>query len=498
MNGAILSLADYQAIRPELVLVMFGLALLLIDRLLRAREKYWNAITALVGLGFSGVQLARFWTSLPGDHVITAFAAGFTLDAFSLYFKFIVVLAAAVAVLISAKYLDIERAHSGTYYALLLFCAAGMMLLVSSTDLIVLFLALELVAACQYLLAGFLRANRRSNEAGLKFFLLGAFASALLLYGMSLLYGVTGATNFSLIQQHLAHQSGNHAIVWIAAAIVLAGLYFKLGAVPFHQWAPDVYEGAPTSVTALISVGPLATSLAVLVRFLLAGSPSMRAEWRALTIGVAAASLVLGNLAALTQTNIKRFFGYSTISHAGYLLLGIVAALTQRGASPDTSRDGLTAILVYVAVYAFMSLGFVAVIIVLRRRTLAGDEIDDLAGLTARSPGYAALLLAFLLSLSGIPPTAGFVGKFFIFRALVATAHAKLAFLGVFFAVVAAYCYFRIAVVMFTKKAPDGIPLAVGPGISVALALTLGLTVAVGIYPQPMIDMAQTAVQSLF
>jgi NADH-quinone oxidoreductase subunit N len=272
---------------------------------------------------------------------------------------------------------------------------------------------------------------------------------------------------------------------------LLAGIYFKIAAVPFHQWTPDVYEGAPTSITAFISVAPKVASFAFFIRILIVGLWPMRAEWQLLTIGVAIATMTLGNFAAITQTNIKRFFGYSTISHVGYLLLGLVAAA-------DGNREGLTAIVIYLLVYAFMNLGAFAVIIVMRRKDLIGDEIDDLAGLMSRAPGLAILMLIFLLSLAGIPPTAGFIGKYFIFLSLVETGHYYLAVLAVAYAVVALYYYFRIVVAMFMKKAPDTVPLATGPGLTVALSVALAMTLLIGIYPQPFILWAREAVRPFF
>jgi NADH-quinone oxidoreductase subunit N len=484
--------ADYAAITPEIVLTMFGLGILLIDFLIQEkRDKYLNAVTALIGLGMAGVQLVRFWrgTLVPIPH--SGFGGAFTLDSFALYFKLIIVIATALVVLISVKYLEIEEAHFGEYYALLLFSAVGMMFMASGRDLIVLFIALELMALCEYVLTGFLRGSRRSNEAAMKFFLLGAFSSGLLLYGMSLLYGIGNSTNLAVIAGRLADRPSPDPLSWMAMITLLAGLFFKVAAVPFHQWTPDAYEGAPTSITAFISVAPKAASFALLLRILLVGIWPLRAEWQMLTIGVAVATMTLGNLAAITQTNIKRFFGYSTISHVGYLLLGLVAAA-------DGNKEGVTAVAIYLLVYSFMNLGAFAVIIMMRRKNLLGDEIDDLSGLMTRAPGSAILMLIFLLSLAGIPPTAGFIGKYFIFLALIQTRHYVLAVLAVAFAVVALYYYFRIVVAMFMKNPPDTVPLATSPGLAVALGVTLGMTLLVGIYPQPFIVLAREVVRPFF
>jgi NADH-quinone oxidoreductase subunit N len=484
--------ADYAAITPEIVLTLFGLGILLIDFLIREkRDKYLNAVAALIGLGMASVQLVRFWRGALLPLPYSGFGGAFTLDSFAIYFKLIVLIATALVVLISIKYLEIEEAHLGEYYALLMFSGVGMMFMASGRDLIILFVSLEVMALCEYVLTGFLRGSRRSNEAAMKFFLLGAFSSGLLLYGMSLLYGIGNSTNLAVIAGRLADRPSPDPLSWMAMITLLAGLFFKVAAVPFHQWTPDAYEGAPTSITAFISVAPKAASFAILLRILLVGIWPLRTEWQMLTIGVAVATLVVGNLAAITQTNIKRFFGYSTISHVGYLLLGLVAVA-------DEDPEGLTAIVIYLLVYCFMNLGAFAVIIMMRRRNLIGEEIADLAGLMGRAPGVAILMLIFLLSLAGIPPTAGFIGKYFILLALIQTRHYLLALLAVAFAVVALYYYFRIVVAMFMKKAPDAVPLATSPGVAVALGVTLAATLGVGICPQPFIVLAREVIRPFF
>jgi len=489
--GAFFKPEDYQAIKPEILLSIFGLAILVLDFMLEKRDKYLNAVAALIGLGFAAVQLGMFWPILKGGGHFEGFSGSFTLDTFAIYLKFLIVIATGLAVLISAKYLEIEGAHYGEYYALLVFSAVGMMFLASGTDLIVLFVALEVMALCEYVLTGFLRGSRRSNEAAVKFFLLGAFSSGLLLYGMSILYGIGGSTNLAVIMGRLSERSPTDLLSWVAMITLMAGLFFKVAAVPFHQWTPDAYEGAPTSITAFISVAPKVASFAIFLRLLLSCIWPLRVQWQLLMVGVAVATMTLGNLAAITQTNIKRFFGYSTISHVGYLLLGVITAA-------DGSETGLQAVFIYLLVYAFMNLGAFAVIIVMRRKDLIGDEIDDLSGLMSRSPGMAIMMLIFLLSLAGIPPTAGFIGKYFIFLSLIETHHYILAVLAVGYAVVALYYYLRIVIAMFMKRALDTVPLATGPGLSVALGLSLGVTLLLGIYPQPLIVIAREAIRPFF
>jgi NADH-quinone oxidoreductase subunit N len=487
---------DYVILKPEILLAMFGLAILIFDFFLDKPHKHWNAVTALIGVGFAGLQVLLLWRMAlahPGMIPYPGFGGRFTLDAFAIYLQLIILAAAAIVILISVKYLEIEEAHYGEYYALLMFAAVGMMTLASGTDLIVLFMGVELMALSEYVLTGFLRNSRRSNEAAVKFFLLGAFSSGLLLYGMSLLYGIGGSTKLAVISRRLSDRPLGDPLSWIAMITLLAGLYFKIAAVPFHQWTPDAYEGAPTSITAFLSVGPKVASFAFFLRILLGCLWPLRLEWQALTIGVAVATLTLGNLAAITQTNIKRFFGYSTISHVGYLLLGVVAV-----GNGEAGRDGLTAVLIYLLVYAFMNLGAFGVIIMLRRKGMVGDEIEDFAGLMSRAPVPAVLMVIFLFSLAGIPPTAGFIGKYYIFLALIETRHYTLAVLAVAYAVVALYYYLRIVAVMFMKEARDTVPLASGPGLRLALAVTLSLTLIIGIYPEPFILMARQAIRPFF
>ncbi len=495
MASVFLNAADYQSVKPEILLTLFGLAVLLFDYLLDKRDKYLNAVLALIGLGFALLQFAIFWFRhfSQGGPAYLGFDGTFAFDTFAVVVQTLIVVATAIVVLISIKYLDIEEVNQGEYYALLLFAAVGMMFMVSGMDLIVLFIALEVMALCEYVLAGFLRGNRRSNEAAVKFFLLGAFSSGLLLFGMSLLYGIGGSTKLKMIAERLAERPPSDPLSWIALITLLAGMFFKIAAVPFHQWTPDTYEGAPTSITAFISVAPKIASFAFIIRILFMGLWPLHLQWQALTIGVAIATMTLGNLAAITQDNIKRFFGYSAIAHVGYLLLGLVAA-----GDRDGNATGLRAIVIYLIVYTFMNLGAFAVIIMMRRKEIIGDEITDLTGLLSRAPTLALLMLVFLLSLAGIPPTAGFIGKYFVFLALVETGHYYLAVLGVVYAVVALYYYFRIVVVMFMQKPLDEVPYATSLGLSVAVGATAAMTLLIGIYPQPIIDIAREAIRPFF
>ncbi len=395
------------------------------------------------------------------------------------------------------KYLEIEREQEGEYYALLLLSCVGMMLMASGTDLIVLFLGLETMALSFYVLTGFLRREKRSNEAALKYVLLGAFSSGILAYGFSLLYGLSAfsqshmrpSTNIGQIgaalYDRLRLSVGSGSPDWLAIlafVTILAGLFFKIGAVPFHQWAPDVYEGAPTPISAYVSVASKTASFALLLRLIFVFG-STHVAWMYLIAGVAVASLTWGNLAALTQTNVKRLLAYSSISHVGYILLGLVAG----------NRTALTGIAYYLLSYVFMTAGAFAVIIVLRQKGIIGEELDDLNGLYQRSPAAALLLLIFMLSLAGIPPTAGFMGKYFIFLSLIESHHPVLAVFAVLYIVPALYYYFRIVVHAWLKQPGEAPRPIMTSAQAVALGVAVFVTLAAGLYPEPFTRLAQYA-----
>jgi len=403
------------------------------------------------------------------------------VDGFALFFNWIFVAATLLVAITSYRYLETENEHHGEYYGLMLLAQCGMFFLATGTDLVTLFIGLELMALCFYVMVGFLRAEKRSNEAAMKYLLLGAFSSGLMLYGFSLLYGLSGSTKLTEITEALSSRDPWDPIVFLAMATTAAGLLFKISAVPFHMWAPDVYEGAPTTVTSYLAVASKAASFAFLIRIFTGPLAFSRETWEPLLIAVAVLSMTVGNIAAITQSNVKRLLAYSSISHAGYILLGLIAG-------NDTGLHGMA---VYILVYAFMTLGAFVVVVALRREELIGEDVEDMAGLMHKSPGYAVLMLVFLLSLAGIPPTAGFIGKFYIFRSLIETEHYLLAVLAAVYVAVAIYYYFRIVRSMFVSDAAETPPLASSLGVRVALVVTGVLTLGIGIYPEPFLRMAQ-------
>lgn len=478
--------SDFAIIVPHLQLTLFALAILLTDFLLEEKQKYMNAVFALLGVVFAGIQLFRLRRLATIE--LTAFSDSLIVDRFFLYFSFLFLIATALVILMSMRYLEIEAAHHGEYYALMLFANVGMMFMAGGLDLITLFIGLELMAISFYIMVGFLREDRRSNEAAIKYLLLGAFSSGILVYGMSLLYGISGSTNLFQIADAVARRPANDPIVFLAMITIAAGMFFKVAAVPFHQWAPDVYEGAPTTITAYVSVASKAASFAMLLRLFLVPLMPARVNWEPLLIGVAVATMTVGNLAAITQSNIKRLLAYSSIGHVGYILLGLVAG----------NEMGLKGISIYILVYLFMTVGAFAVVVAMRRKEIVGDEIDDFAGLFLKNPWPAALMIVFLLSLAGIPPTAGFLGKYFIFAALIEAKRYWLAVIAVLYVAVALYYYFRIVVSMFMTEPREPGKLVLAPGLSVTLAVTSILTLVAGIYPDPFIRFAEYSLLAPF
>ncbi len=339
-----------------------------------------------------------------------------------------------------------------------------------------------------YILAGFLRGDRRSNEGALKYLLLGAFSSGILAYGFSIMYGMTGSTNLRVITAEFIRRAGSGVdlLVVLSVTTVAAGLFFKIAAVPFHQWAPDVYEGAPTTITAYISVASKTASFALLLRLFQTAFWPARPSWTLLLAGVAVASMTLGNLAAITQSNIKRLLAYSSISHVGYVLLGLVAAAT----GPQVNVTGLKAVAFYLFAYAFMNIGAFAIVIVLRRQGLIGDDLEDLNGLIQRSPSAAVLLLIFMLSLAGVPPTAGFVGKYYIFLSLIETGHYYLAIFAVLYIIPAVYYYFRIVMHAWMRESTDPVRPVISPAQALALTVTVFVSLVAGLYPEPFVRLA--------
>ena len=475
---------DHNSILPAMMLVLFGCAILLFDFWVFPDPRHRKYLLIFVVLGeiFTGYSLYQQSIQLQSGP-LTGFHGAVTVDGSALFFNWIFVIAAMLVAIVSYKYLENAGEHHGEYYSLILFAQCGMYFLATGTDLVTLFIGLELMALCFYVMVGFLRSDKRSNEAAIKYLLLGAFSTGFLVYGFSILYGLADSTNLMSIVAAISAKPAWDPVVFLALATTAVGLLFKISAAPFHMWAPDAYEGAPTTVTAYLSVASKAASIAFLLRLFygpLAPFASTRQVWEPLMSVIAVLTLTLGNLAAINQTNIKRLLAYSSISHAGYMLLGLIAG-------NDTGINGIT---VYVMVYTFMNLGAFLVIVAMRRQGIIGEDLEDLSGLMRKSPGYAVLMLIFMLSLAGIPPTAGFLGKYYIFLALIQTHHYTLAVIATLYVAVAIYYYFKIVRTMFVGEVTEKAPLATSFGMRVALGVTGLMTLAIGIYPQPFLQLA--------
>jgi NADH-quinone oxidoreductase subunit N len=481
------SSTDHFVLVPAVMLALFGCAILLFDFVVfpDPRQRKYLLFFLVLGEGFAGFGLWNQQSHLLADGVTeyTAFHGALVADGFSIFFNWIFIAATVIVAIVSYKYLEIEGEHHAEYYSLMMFAQCGMFFLAAGTDLVTLFIGLELMALSFYVMVGFLRTSKRSNEAAMKYLLLGAFSSGFLAYGFSVMYGISGSTKLAEIAAAVAARGPFDPLVLLALATTSVGLLFKISAVPFHMWAPDAYEGAPTTVTAYLSVASKAASIAFLLRIFLGPLASARDAWEPILAFVAVATMTIGNLAAINQSNIKRLLAYSSISHAGYMLLGLIAG----------NDTGIKGIAVYVMVYTFMNLGAFLVLVALRRKGIVGEDLDDIAGLMHKSPGYALLMLIFLLSLAGIPPTAGFLGKYYIFLSLIETHHYTLAVIATLYVAVAIYYYFRIVRSMFVRDLTEPAPLSTSFGLRVALAVSAILTLGIGIYPEPFLRLAGTS-----
>ncbi|MBI4468475.1 MAG: NADH-quinone oxidoreductase subunit N [Acidobacteria bacterium] len=484
---------------PEVLLTAFACFVLVLESTVKAEQRRWSAYASLGGIAASAVSLVQMYVQFK-DTRVTGFYEMYVIDPFALAFKGIFLLTAGMAVVLSIQFLDVEHEQRGEYYALILFATTGMMFMASGADLLSIFISFELSAVAVYVLVAYFKADRKSNEASMKYFLLGVFASGLFLYGISLIYGLTGETNLSRIAAALATTQDIQSFGFLAffgMALIACGLFFKVAAAPFHMWCPDAYEGAPSAVTAFMSVGAKAAAFAIFVRIFAAGLGALRGApteggmgWAVLVAVVAALTMTWGNLAALTQSNAKRLMAYSSISHAGFLLLGLVAG----------NATGYQGMIVYLLVYVFMNLGAWGVLIALRRGKIAGDQVDSFNGLMRTHPVMAVMMTVFMLSLAGIPPTAGFIGKYLLFAGLIETGErwwTILAVVAVLNTVISLYYYARFIKAMFTAEATEREPLAASRGMRAALIVATIMVGIIGIYPAPFLKYARVAASGL-
>ena len=473
------SLNDYIRILPELVLTIFGMLIMIVDPLLPEESpKKPLGVIAMIG-----TLAALGATVYQTGHYGSAFYNTISVDTFSVFFHFVVLLIALVVILTSFEYLEVQRIRSGEYYGLILFGTVGMMLMSSAVELVLIFIALEISSISTYILAGMRRRAAESAESSLKYFLLGSFATAFFLYGVALVFGATDTTNVYVIAKHLQGQSTT--LTYLAVGLMFVGLGFKVASAPFHVWTPDVYEGSPAPVVALMSTGPKAAAFAVLLRVLFATEAP---GWFWMVWLSAVLSMTLGNIGALVQQNVKRLLAYSSIAHAGYLLVAFAAA----------KELGISAAIFYAASYAAMNVGAFAVVSHLASTDEKYTTLSDYAGLGRRSPVLAAILTIFLLSLIGIPVTGGFFAKFYVFSAALKSNLVGLTIIGVINSAIAAYYYLRIIVYMYMRDERVDTPVARVPaGLGIALAISLVATIYLGVLPGRVLDYAIHSAQDL-
>jgi NADH-quinone oxidoreductase subunit N len=471
--------AEYFRILPEIILTLAGVLVMLLEGLARDDDHPLTAPITLVSIAAAMVAALAAATN-PG----AAFQGMLVVDGFAIFFRVLVLVVGLLAFLFTRPYLLREKAESGEYYGLLLFCLVGQCLMAASNELMMIFISLEISSIATYIMAGYLRNDRRNNESALKYFLLGSFATAFLLYGIAWIYGLTGTTYLPLIREALdtAPVRGAMAMVGASAALMFVGFAFKLSVAPFQVWAPDVYQGASAPAAAFMSAGPKAAAFAIFVRVYMTAFEPIAPRWEPVLWWCALLTMVIGNFAALTQTNIKRLLAYSSIAHAGYVLVALTAH----------NDIGVQAIMFYLAAYAFMNLGAFAVISHFARRGERFLRIEDMAGLGFRQPGTAALLTVFLLSLIGVPLTGGFFGKFYVFKAALDGGLVWLTVLGLLNSAVAAYYYLRVIVVMYMYEPTDALDTLTPPtmGTKLALWLSAAATLVLGIFPGFVLDFA--------
>jgi len=488
-------------IAPELIIGIAAVIVMMVDAFTRRRQRNVTATLSILAIVAAGAAAVWLWMKWPAA---SAFNGMILLDELRLSFTVVFLIVALLTILIATIWIDIEDLPAGEFHSLLLFATSGMMLMASAGDLVIVFLGLEILSIATYVLAGFRRSDTRSNESSLKYFILGSFASAFLLYGIALIYGATatgpdqpGTTNIALIATR-ANQSLYPPLLFAGMAMLLVGFGFKIATAPFHVWTPDVYEGAPTPVTAFMAAGPKAAGFASFMRVFLFGFPIVtatastagyaHATWVGALAIMAALTMSIGNVVAIVQNNVKRMLAYSSIAHAGYALVGFVAA----GAATDATQRAaaLTAVVFYLLTYAVMNMGAFAIVTIMARKNDLRNNVEDYNGIGFKSPALAFSLAIFLLSLLGMPLTAGFMGKIMVFSAAVNQGYVWLVVIGVLNTAISAYYYLRLIIVMFFRE-PIGAWEAprVPATLAVALILTLAGVFYLGLFPGRVINL---------
>ncbi len=470
-------LNDLSLLKPELWMSIAGFVILLLELVFKRKEHL-----VFLSILFLGIVLYGVITTQQGY----AFNKMYLSDTFSIFFKIVFLLSAIITILLSMRYLSVEGIHHGEYYSLIIFATLGMMLMASSSDLILLYLGLELMSVSTFILAGFKRYDVRSNESALKYYLLASFSTAILLYGISFLYLVGGTTNILELASRLTHVPFRENL-YISFIFILSAFAFKIALVPFHMWSPDVYEGAPTPVTAFMSVGPKAAGFSVIARVFIVALGSLSLEWKTILIVLSILTMAIGNILAITQMNIKRMLAYSSIAHSGYAILGII---------PGT-YEGVSSTMNYILIYAFMNLGAFGVITLMNSRLSKGEELSEYEGFAKKHPFYAFLMLIFMFSLTGIPPTGGFIGKFYLFMSVINTGYTYLAVVAVIMSAISAYFYLRVVMLMYMKEPGREITIEANPLEKVAVLISAIMVIIIGVMPSYFVDLSRILVNSL-
>jgi NADH-quinone oxidoreductase subunit N len=469
-------------ILPEIVLAL-GASLLLLLPVIGKRGRGGAKIWMLLVLAATAITVIVCSNVVERIEPTAYLSNMFALDAFAIFFKLLFIGAIALVVLLSEEYLAGTKYSPWEYYSLMAFALCGMMFMASGVHLASIYIGLELMSLSSYILAGYFKSEQKSTEAAMKYFILGAVSSAILLYGITLIYGVCGSLNLLDINRATSTLITNDALM-IGIMLLGCGLCFKVAAAPFHVWTPDVYEGAPTPITAFLSTASKAAAFAIFARIFYVGFQHFRLDWSSVLAAVAALSMVIGNVGAITQNNIKRMLAYSSIGHAGYVILGIIAL----------SDYGIQGVLLYTLVYVFANLGIWATILMMRQHEYGGEQIDDFNGLHHRAPFWAFAMVVFLLSLGGIPPTAGFLGKYFLFAAAVQSGFGWLAIVAVLMSAVSMFYYLRVVVAMYLRDG-QAAEVTVSGGVRFVAVLCLVATLVLGVWPTPLIDQVKASSQ---
>lgn len=478
------STVGFAAAVPFSIVAGAAVVLLIVDLFLSPLKRWILPYVSLLGVIVAGFSIVLLW----GGKAL-GFGGVISLDAFSLFFGLVLLLGTSLILLISLPYARSENIQRVEYYSLILFATSGALLMVFSIDLLVFFLGLEMLSICLYVLSGFFRERAISVEAAVKYFVLGAFASGFLLYGIALYYGATGTTSYFYLQSMLSSDEGTAVPLLLASCgLLLVGLLFKLGSVPFHMWIPDVYEGAPTPITGYMSTVSKVAAFAAFIRIFATGVPSIQIDLSRILWVLAVATMTLGSIVAISQTNIKRMLAYSSIAHAGYILVALTAG----------SPAGYSSVLFYVLAYTFMTAGAFGVVAFLRRKGAEALDISSYSGIAKRHPLLALAMTVFMVSLAGIPPSAGFFGKFYVFSAAVGAGYTGLAIIGVLNSLISVYFYMRIVFLMYMKEESEQIEISSSYASIVALAVCAAGTVVMGVFPSGFANLAALSVSAIF